>query len=190
MRAQTSQPVHEIIATRRSPRSLDPSSPFTDEDLIAALEAARWAPSAFNGQPWRFFVGRNGDSIFSATLSTLAPFNQSWAKNASVLITVAAKTTKDDGSIHADYQYDCGLAVSQLVFEVHNRGFVAHQMTGFDRTSSSTILEMDASLTPIVVVAIGKQDAPEKLEGPAAEREQAPRERKPLSEIVVKGLPL
>jgi hypothetical protein len=120
----------------------------------------------------------------------LAPFNQSWAKNASVLITVAAKTTKDDDSIHADYQYDCGLAVSQLVFEVHNRGFVAHQMTGFDRTVSSTVLEMDSNLTPIVVVAIGKQDVPEKLEGPAAEREQAPRVRKSLSEIVVKGLPL
>ena len=190
MRAQTSQPVHEIIATRRSPRSLDPAAPFTDEDLVAALEAARWAPSAFNGQPWRFFVGRSGDSIFDATLSTLVPFNQSWAKNASVLVTVAAKTTMDDGSIHADYQYDCGLAVSQLVFEVHNRGFVAHQMTGFDRAASSTVLEMDTNLTPIVVVAIGKQDAPEKLEGPAAEREQAPRVRKPLSEIVVKGLPL
>ena len=190
MRAQTSQPVHEIIATRRSPRSLDPTATFTDEDLIATLEAARWAPSAFNGQPWRFFIGRNGDALFRATLDTLQPFNQTWAKNASVLITVAAKTTKDDGSIHADYQYDCGLAVSQLVFEVHNRGFVAHQMTGFDRTVSATILEMDADLTPSVVVAIGKQVAPEKLEGPAAERELAPRSRKPLSEIVIKGLPL
>jgi nitroreductase len=190
MRAQTSQPVHEIIATRRSPRSLDPAATFTNDDLVALLEAARWAPSAFNGQPWRFFVGRNGDELFSAILSTLEPFNQSWAKNASVLITVAAKTTKDDGSIHADYQYDCGLAVSQLVFEAHNRGFVAHQMTGFNRTNSATILEMDSNLTPIVVVAIGKQDTPEKLTGPAAEREQAPRVRKPLSEIVIKGLPL
>lgn len=190
MRAETSQPVHEIIATRRSPRSLDPAALFSDEDLLAALEAARWAPSAFNGQPWRFFIGRNGDEQFGAMLSTLQPFNQSWAKNASVLITVAAKTTKDDGSIHADYQYDCGLAVSQMVFEVHHRGFVAHQMTGFDRTASSEILQMGTDLIPIVVIAIGKQDAPEKLEGPAAERELAPRVRKPLTEIVIKGLPL
>jgi nitroreductase len=189
MRAETSQPVHEIIATRRSPRSLNPSVAFSDEDLIAILEAARWAPSAFNGQPWRFSVGRNGDEIFAKTLSTLAPFNRSWAKNSAVLITVAAKTTKDDGSIHADYQYDCGLAVSQMVFEIHHRGFVAHQMTGFDRTQSAEVLEMAADLTPVVVVAIGKQDTPEKLEGPAAERELAPRVRKELSEIVIAGLP-
>jgi nitroreductase len=127
--------------------------------------------------------------MFAEILSTLAPFNQSWAKNAAVLITVAAKTTKDDGSIHADYQYDCGLAVAQLVFEVHNRGFVAHQMTGFDRAESSKILEMADDLAPIVVIAIGKQDAPEKLTGSAAEREMAPRERKPLAEIVLAGLP-
>ncbi|CAB4549975.1 MAG: oxidoreductase [Actinobacteria bacterium] len=189
MRAETSQPVHEIIATRRSPRSLNPTVAVTDQDLIAILEAGRWAPSAFNGQPWRFFVARNGDDLFAKTLSTLAPFNQSWAKNSAVLITVAAKTTKDDGSIHADYQYDCGLAVSQMVFEIHHRGFVAHQMTGFDRTQSAEVLEMPTDLTPVVVVAIGKQDAPEKLEGPAAERELAPRVRKELSEIVIAGLP-
>jgi nitroreductase len=189
MRAETSQPIHEIIATRRSPRSLNPSIAFPDEDLIAILEAARWAPSAFNGQPWRFFIGRNGDSLFSKILSTLVPFNQSWAKNSAVLITVAAKTTKDDGSIHADYQYDCGLSVSQMVFETHHRGFVAHQMTGFDRAQSAEDLEMAPDLTPVVVIAIGKQDLPEKLEGPAAERELAPRIRKELSEIVIAGLP-
>jgi nitroreductase len=189
MRAKTSQPIHEIIATRRSPRSLDPQVPLTNEDLIAILEAGRWAPSAFNGQPWRFFVGRNDDDLFSKILSTLVPFNQSWAKNSSVLITVAAKTTRDDGSIHEDYQFDCGLAVAQMVFEIHHRGFVAHQMTGFDRAQSSEVLGMAQDLKPVVVVAIGKQDAPEKLEGPAAERELAPRTRKELSEIVIAGLP-
>lgn len=117
MRAETSQPIHEIIATRRSPRSLNPEVPLTDQDLIAILEAARWAPSAFNGQPWRFFVGRSGDEVFTKILSTLVPFNQSWAKNAAALITVAAKTTKDDGTINVDYQYDCGLAVSQMVLK-------------------------------------------------------------------------
>lgn len=189
MRAETSQPVHEIIATRRSPRSLDPATPFTDEDLVAVLEAERWAPSAFNGQPWRFFVGRNQDEIFTEILSTLVPFNQSWAKNAAALITVAAKTTKEDGTIREDYQFDCGLAVAQLVFEVHNRGFVAHQMTGFDRAVSQDKLKMESDLASVVVIAIGKQDAPEKLQGPAAERELAPRERMPLSEIVIAGLP-
>ena len=189
MRANTAQPVHEIIATRRSPRSLDPSTSLSNETLIAILEAARWAPSAFNGQPWRFFVGRNGDELFAQILASLGEFNQSWAKNAAALITVAAKTTREDGSLHADYQYDCGLAVSQMVFEVHNRGLVAHQMTGFDRGISAKSLEMSSDLVPVVVVAIGKQDTPEKLSGTLAERELAPRTRKDLSEIVIAGLP-
>ena len=189
MRAQTSQPVHEIIATRRSPRSLDPSSPFTDEDLIAALEAARWAPSAFNGQPWRFFVGKRGDEVFGQIMTSLGDFNKSWAKNSSALILVAGKTVKDDGAIYADYQFDCGLAVAQLVIETHHRGLIAHQMTGFDKSVAQTELSIAPELIPVVVIAVGTQDAPEKLAGPLLEREMAPRVRLPLSEIVVKGLP-
>ena len=63
MRAKTAVPVNEVIAIRRSPRSLDESAPISDTDLIGILEAARWAPSAFNGQPWRFFVGKRGDAV-------------------------------------------------------------------------------------------------------------------------------
>ena len=112
MRAETSIPVNEIIATRRSPRSLDASATISNEDLTAILEAARWAPSAFNGQPWRFFVGKRGDEVFNQILSSLGEFNQMWARNASALILVASKTVKGDSSLHADYQYDCGLSVA------------------------------------------------------------------------------
>lgn len=189
MRAQTAVPVHEVIATRRSPRSLDHSAVLGDTDLVAILEAARWAPSAFNGQPWRFFVGKRGDETFNQILGSLVEFNQSWAKNASALILVAAKPTRDDGSIHADYQFDCGLAVSQLVFEVHHRGLVAHQMTGFDKDKARENLEMASEFVPVVIIAIGKQDAPEKLSEALAERELAARTRKPLEEIVITGLP-
>ena len=189
MRAQTAVPVNDVIATRRSPRSLDASVAISDTDLVAILEAARWAPSAFNGQPWRFFVGKQGDATYSQILASLVEFNQSWAKNASALILVAAKPTRDDGSIHADYQFDCGLAVAQLVIETHDRGLVAHQMTGFDKDKARTELEMASELVPVVVIAIGKQDAPEKLSEAMAEREVAPRGRKPLEELVIAGLP-
>jgi nitroreductase len=189
MRAETAVPVNEVIATRRSPRSLDASAAISDIDLVAILEAARWAPSAFNGQPWRFFVGKLGDKTYSQILSSLVEFNQSWAKNASALILVAAKPTRDDGSIHADYQFDCGLAVAQLVIETHDRGLVAHQMTGFDKDKARTNLEMASEFVPVVVIAIGKQDAPEKLSEAMAEREVAPRGRKPLEELVIAGLP-
>ena len=189
MRAQTAVPVNEVIATRRSPRSLDASVAISDTDLVAILEAARWAPSAFNGQPWRFFVGKQGDATYSQILASLVEFNQSWAKNASALILVAAKPTRDDGSIHADYQFDCGLAVAQLVIETHDRGLVAHQMTGFDKDRARTELDMASELVPVVVIAIGKQDAAEKLSEALAEREVAPRGRKPLEELVIAGLP-
>lgn len=189
MRAETAVPVNEVIATRRSPRSLDASVAITDTDLVAILEAARWAPSAFNGQPWRFFVGKQGDTTYSQILSSLVEFNQGWAKNAAALILVAAKPTRDDGSIHSDYQFDCGLAVAQLVIETHDRGLVAHQMTGFDKDKARTNLEMASELVPVVVIAIGKQDAPEKLPAAMAEREVAPRGRKSLEELVIAGLP-
>lgn len=189
MRAETAVPVNEVIATRRSPRSLDPSAAISDTDLVAILEAARWAPSAFNGQPWRFFVGKQGDAIHSQILTSLVEFNQGWAKNAAALILVAAKPTREDGSIHGDYQFDCGLAVAQLVIETHDRGLVAHQMTGFDKDKARANLEMASELVPVVVIAIGKQDLPEKLPAAMAEREVAPRGRKPLEELVIAGLP-
>jgi nitroreductase len=189
MKAQTSVPVHEIIATRRSPRSFNESATINSENLTAILEAARWAASAFNSQPWRFFVGKRGDEVFTQILSSLVEFNQSWAKNSSALILVAGKTVKADGSIHADYQYDCGLAVAQLVIETHHRGLVAHQMTGFDKAVAQDVLTIAPELMPVVVIAVGTQDAPEKLAGPLLERETAKRERIPLSELVVKGLP-
>ena len=189
MKAETSVPVHEIIAARRSPRSFNETATINNDDLVAILEAARWAPSAFNGQPWRFFVGKRGDEVFNQILSALGDFNKSWAKNSSALILVAGKTVKGDGSIHADYQYDCGLAVAQLVVETHHRGLIAHQMTGFDKAVAQDVLSIAPELIPVVVIAVGTQDVPEKLAGPLLEREIAKRERLPLSEIVVKGLP-
>jgi nitroreductase len=100
MTAETSTPINSLIAERRSPRSLNASAEISDVDLRASLEAARWAPSAFNGQPWRFFVGRRGDATFTQILSSLGEFNQMWAKNASALILVAGKDTKSDGTQH------------------------------------------------------------------------------------------
>ena len=187
MKAETSVPVHEIIATRRSPRSFNETATISTEDLTAILEAARWAPSAFNGQPWRFFVGKRGDEVFTQIMTSLGDFNKSWAKNASALILVAGKTVRGDGSIHADYQCDCGLAVGQLVIETHHRGLIAHQMTGFDKAVAQEVLSIAPELLPVVVIAVGTQDAPEKLAGPLLERELAPRERLPLSELVIKG---
>jgi len=105
------------------------------------------------------------------------------------LDATAVLSKREDGTPNKGYLYDCGLAVSQMVVETHHRGLVAHQMTGFDPEKAAQNLGIDASLLPVAVIAIGKQASAEQLEGPLLERENAPRERKALEEIVVKGLP-
>ena len=189
MKAQTVVEINEVLANRRSPRSLDATAVLSKDDLLAILEAARWAASAFNSQPWRFFVGHRGDEVFAQILDSLAPFNQGWSYRSSVLILVAGVHSAEDGTPNKGYLYDCGLAVAQLVMETHHRGLVAHQMTGFDAAKAAQNLGVDVSLLPIAVIAIGKQASAEQLEGPLLERENAPRVRKSLEEIVVKGLP-
>ena len=189
MKAQTAVEINEVLANRRSPRSLDATVVLAKDDLLAILEAARWAASAFNGQPWRFFIGHRGDEVFAQILDSLAPFNQGWSYRSSALILVAGVHAREDGTPNKGYLYDCGLAVSQMVVETHHRGLVAHQMTGFDAEKAAQNLGIDVSLIPVAVIAIGKQAAAEQLEGALLERENAQRERKSLEEIVVKGLP-
>jgi len=189
MKAQTAVEINEVLANRRSPRSLDATAVLAKDDLLAILEAARWAASAFNSQPWRFFVGHRGDEVFAQILDSLAPFNQGWSYRSSALILVAGVHSAEDGTPNKGYLYDCGLAVAQLVMETHHRGLVAHQMTGFDAAKAAQKLGVDVSLLPVAVIAIGKQASAEQLEGPLLERENAPRVRKSLEEIVVKGLP-
>jgi nitroreductase len=189
MKAKTAVEIHEVLANRRSPRSLDSTALLSNQDLIAILEAARWAPSANNGQPWRFFVGMRSDEVFGQILDSLASFNQGWAHRSSVLILIAGVHSREDGTPNKGFLYDCGLAVAQMVVETHHRGFVAHQMTGFDAVKAAENLNIDASLTPVAVIAIGKQAPADLLQGAMLERETAPRERKALHDIVLKGLP-
>ncbi len=189
MSANTSVPIHPILAERKSPRSLDESVTLSSDEIRALLEAARWAPSANNLQPWRFFVGLRGDATFTSILESLRPFNQNWSKRASLLVLVAGVTKNEDGSDNNSFMYDCALAVSQLTFEAHSRGYVAHQMAGFEKDLAMRNLSIDSLLLPVVVVAIGKQAGVEQLDEATAQRELAPRVRKPLDELVIKGLP-
>jgi nitroreductase len=114
------------------------------------------------------------------------PFNQSWSKRASVLVAIAGTPSQADGTAIPTFMYDCGLAAAQLTIEAHHRGYVVHQMAGFDHEKAAALFEGAA---PIAILAIGKQAPAEQLEGPALERETAPRVRKELSEIVIAGLP-
>jgi len=119
--ASTTVPVHPLLAERWSPRGFDRAHELGDDSLTALLEAARWAPSAQNSQPWRFLVTRRGDQARDRLFAALAPGNQAWAGAASALVLVAARTADDDGRPQSHALYDTGQAVAALVTQAQAR---------------------------------------------------------------------
>ena len=185
-KAPTELSVHPLIANRWSPRAFDANAVITSTDLHLILEAGRLAPSAFNEQPWRYFVGKRGDEVFNQILAGLGEFNQKWAKNSSALLLVCGTKQRANGDPHPSFQYDLGLSVSQATFQAHHLGYVTHQMTGFNHDVMCKTFDL-TTFEPVVVVAIGTQGDADLLPAPMAEREVMLPTRKALAEIVVKG---
>jgi len=183
-RAVTSVSLHPLIADRWSPRAFDENANISTEDLTAIFEAARWSPSAFNAQPWKFIVGFRGDENFQSITSVLTPFNQEWAPKASALILTNAITFREDGNVNPTALYDLGLAVSLLTVEANHRGYDVHQMSGFDHGAAKSKFPLGAGVEPVTCIAIGKRTSPDSLSEEIRNREVAPRSRKSLDEIV------
>jgi nitroreductase len=183
--ASTTVPVHPLLAERWSPRGFDRAHEIGDEDLAALLEAARWAPSAQNSQPWRFLVTRRGEPAHDRLYAALAPGNQAWAGAASALILVAARTTGDDGRPQPWALYDTGQAVAALVTQAQADGLSVHQMGGFDTDAVRAGFGLADGLTPVVVLAVGRQDSAAGLPEPLAAREAAPRTRHPVGDLLL-----
>jgi nitroreductase len=184
--ASTTVPVHPLLAERWSPRGFDRAHEIGDEALAALLEAARWAPSAQNSQPWRFLVTRRGEPAHDRLFAALAPGNQAWAGRASALVLVAARTAGDDGRPQPWALYDTGQAVHALVTQAQADGLAVHQMGGFDTDAVRAGFGLADGLTPVVVLAIG---LPGDAAGPLAAREAAPRTRHPLSDLLLPASP-
>jgi nitroreductase len=184
--AETSVPVHPLIAARWSPRALDPDGKVTDEQLRAVLEAARWAPSNGNTQPARFLVGRRGDDTFGRIFDLLSKRNQGWAHPAAVLLLACAVTVNEKGSVPMPV-YGVGLAAENLVLQAVAEGLVAHQMGGFDKEGAKLVFSLPADVAPQVVIALGTLGSPDLLDEERRAKELAPRRRKPLSEIAFTG---
>jgi nitroreductase len=183
--AATAVPLHPLLAERWSPRGFDPAHRLGDEPLTALLEAARWAASASNSQPWRFLVARRGEPAFDRLAAVLAPGNRTWAPAASALVLVAAQTADDTGQPRPWALYDTGQAVAALTVQAGSEGLHVHQMGGFDSDAARQELELDALLTPVVVLAVGRLDPLAELPEPLATRERAPRTRLPLSALLL-----
>jgi nitroreductase len=175
-----------LLAERWSPRSFDPEHRLAADDLTALLEAARWAPSASNSQPWRFLVAERGGAAHAALVELLAAGNRVWAPDASALVLVLAEEVDAEGRPRPWASYDAGLAVAQLTVQAQALGLGVHQMGGFDRSGTAARLDLPTGLRPLVVLAVGRPAGADRLPADLAAREQAPRTRRPLEELLVR----
>ena len=184
-RAQTKQPIHELIASRWSPRAFDSTRQVKEDDVIRLLEAARWAPSCMGDEPWRFIVFdkfRNEDA-WQKDLHTLSERNQMWAKNASLLVLVLASDYFSESAKPNRWgAYDAGAAAMNFLLQATALGLASHPMGGFDSPRVLEEFAVPSGLTPMAIMAAGYAAEADVLHGDFREREYAPRTRKPLAQ--------
>jgi len=181
-------PVHKLIRERWSPRAFA-DKPISPEVLRSLFEAARWAPSSYNEQPWAYIVATKDDKpSFEKVLGTLVEFNASWAKNAPVLaIAVAKLEFSKNHAPNRNAQYDTGAATALLSVEATAHGLGVHQMAGFDPEKARQTFSIPSEWEAVAALAIGFPGNPETLPQTMKDRELAPRTRKPISEFVMSG---
>jgi nitroreductase len=159
------------------------------EHLHSVLEAARWAPSSYNAQPWRFVVfDRNADEAsFKQAFATLVPFNQGWNAPAPVLIAVTTQTLTNKGEVNRTASYDAGAAAMALVLQAHALGLAAHQMSGFDPAAFRKSFKLPDDVEVIAMISIAHFGDVDKLDPVLREREKSVRQRVPLADIAYAG---
>jgi len=182
--AETPYPILDLIRNRFSPRAFD-SRPVEKDKLVTILEAARWTASAMNAQPWRFIVAtRDNEPEFQKMLSILKEGNQKWAKDAPVLILAVTREEHDGGQVNRYADHDTGqalayISVQAMVFDIYLR-----MMGGFYPDKAREIYSIPEGYTPLTALALGYLGTLEQLEESVLVREQRPRTRKPLTELV------
>ncbi|MER7011036.1 nitroreductase family protein [Saccharopolyspora sp. NPDC000359] len=182
--AQTSVPVHPLLAERWSPRALDPATTLSDEQFTALFEAARWAPSWGNTQPARYLAARRGEPTFDRIHGTLSRGNKGWTSNAAALAIGVARVVDEDGEPMPYGEYGLALATQNLVLQAVAEGLHGHQMAGFDRDAARAEFGIPAEFEPVVAVAIGGLGSVAGMPERLREKELRPRTRKPLAELV------
>jgi nitroreductase len=183
--AVTIAPIHSLLADRWSTRAFDTAAEISNVELTSLIEAARWAPSANNGQPWRFVVAKRGQDLFGKLTETLAGFNKEWAPTASAFVVAIAEVEDSAGAARKSAEFDLGLAVSALTTQATADGWSTHQMGGFSASAIRELLELDSKLKPVVVIAVGKHSDTIEISEALQARESAPRTRLELNEILL-----
>lgn len=185
--AKNIYPIHSLLKQRWSPRAFD-SKPIETKKLQALFEAARWSPSSYNQQPWRFIVGQKGDESYDLILNALWEFNQQWASSAPLLIAVVGRTTNNNGEgDNAVYHYDAGQAVAHLSIEATHQGLHVHQMGGFIPDKIAENFNVPNEYHPLTVLAVGFIGNPDQLEEGMKKRELAERGRFDFDDFVFSG---
>ncbi|MFN3979522.1 MAG: nitroreductase family protein [Caldilinea sp.] len=182
-RAATDHPIHPLIAQRWSPRAFD-QRPVEPAILLSLFEAARWAPSGGNGQPWHFIVGRKGTPTHDKLASVIKEGNLPWAAQAPVLMLTVAKMTTSSGRPHRHAFHDVGLAVANLTFQALAHDLYVHQMGGFEPERAREVFAIPEDFEPVTAIALGYLGEPERLDEKNRERELTPRTRRPLTDFV------
>ncbi|MEM9022832.1 MAG: nitroreductase family protein [Bacteroidota bacterium] len=177
-------PILPVLTKRWSGRA------YADRDVDEAtlnrlFEAARWAASSYNEQPWRFLVTRQGTRAFQRLLDTLFKGNRGWAANAPVLVaTFAARYFQRNGQPNAHYWHDLGLAMGNLTLQATELGLNVHQMAGFERFQLAREFGVPDGFAPVTVAAIGYHGQPDDLPDPFGAMEEAAQVRLPLRDLV------
>jgi nitroreductase len=189
--AQADHDVIDVIRERWSPRAFDARGAVTALDLLSLFEAARWAPSSGNEQPWRFVVtnAAQSPSAHEALLESLAPKNRAWAKHAPFLVLAAVRSTLErNGAPNTHAWYDAGQAVAFLTLQATAIGLAVRQMQGFDPVLARAACLVPDLFEPAVVMAVGRVGDPEALEVETHRlAERLPRQRRPITEFVFQG---
>jgi len=186
--AETQYPIHDLLRRRWSPRAF--SDRRVDPAIMRSLlEAARWAPSSYNEQPWSFIVATKDDPVeFGRLLSCLVEGNIQWAQHAPVLmVSVARLYFEDDGKPNRHAFHDVGLAVANLIVQATALGLVVHQMAGIFPDKIRELYGIPEGYEAVAGIALGYPGDPQSLPEELRKRELAPRERKPLTEFVFSG---
>jgi nitroreductase len=186
--ADPQYPIHDLIKRRWSPRAFS-DRPVERDTLRSLLEAARWAPSSNNEQPWSFLVATKDDQAeHSRLLSCLVEGNSLWAQHAPVLmVSVARMSFEDDGKPNRHAFHDVGQAVADLTVQATALGLAVHQMAGFHPDKVRELYGVPKEFEPVAAIALGYPGDPQSLPDKLRTRELAPRERKPLTGFVFTG---
>jgi nitroreductase len=184
-KAQTKTSIHDLIASRWSPRAFDPEYIIEDSQIDALMEAARWAPSCRGEQPWRFVLFNKSDATaFAQALNCLSTSNQDWAMDSSLLILTCTNrfyrhNNQENGFAH----YDLGSASENICLQSASMGLAAHQMGGFSNDNARELSRVPEKYDILSFIAVGKTLDINSIRSELIDREKAPRERLPLKDI-------